>query len=52
MAEDFDNHRQIFNRGDDLQNAAAVGAVFDIDVEDAFEQSGPSSCALSLPEKS
>ena len=27
--------------GDDLQSAAAVRAVFDVDVEDPFEQSGP-----------
>ena len=27
--------------GDDLQAAAAVGAVFDVDVEDPFEQPGP-----------
>ena len=27
--------------GDDLQGAAAVGAVFDVDVEDPFEQPGP-----------
>jgi len=38
MAEDFDNHRRIFNGRDDLQGAAAVGAVFDVDVEDPFEQ--------------
>ena len=41
MAEDFDNHRRIFDRGDDLQAAAAVRAVFDVDVEDPFEQPGP-----------
>src|SRR5262245_65623627 len=35
MGEDFDNHRRIF---DDLQAAAAVRAVFD--VEDPFEQPG------------
>ena len=34
MAEDFDNHRRIFDGGDDLQGAAAVRAVFDVDVED------------------
>ena len=27
--------------GDDLQSAAAVRAVFDVDVEDPFEQPGP-----------
>jgi hypothetical protein len=40
MAEDFDNHRRIFDGGDDLQGAAAVRAVFDVDVEDPFEQPG------------
>jgi hypothetical protein len=38
MGEDFDNHRRIFDGGDDLQAAAAVRAVFDVDVEDPFEQ--------------
>jgi len=28
MAEDFDNHPRIFDGGDDLQGAAAVGAAF------------------------
>jgi hypothetical protein len=37
MAEDFDDHRWIFDRGDDFQGAAAVRAVFDVDVEDPFE---------------
>ena len=49
MAKDFDNHRRIFDggpstrlrTGDDLQSAAAVRAVLDVDVEDPFEQSGP-----------
>src|SRR5262245_53887634 len=41
MAEDLDDHRRIFDRGDDLQGAAAVRAVFDVDVEDPFEQPGP-----------
>ena len=41
MAEDFDNHRRIFDRGDDLQGAAAVGAVLHVDIEDPFEQSRP-----------
>jgi hypothetical protein len=38
MGEDFDNHRWVFDGGDDLQAAAAVRAVFDVDVEDPFEQ--------------
>ena len=37
MTEDFDNHRRIFDGGDALQAAAAVRAVFDVDVEDPFE---------------
>ena len=43
VAEDFDNHRRILNGGDDLQGAAAVGAVFDVDVdvEYPFEQPDP-----------
>jgi hypothetical protein len=41
MAEDFDNHRRIFDSGDDLQSTAAVRAVFDVNVEDPFEQPGP-----------
>ena len=41
MAEDFDNYRRIFDRGDDLQAAAAVRAVLDVDVADPFEQPGP-----------
>jgi monofunctional biosynthetic peptidoglycan transglycosylase len=41
MGEDFDNHRRIFDGGDALQAAAAVRAVFDVDVEDPFEQPGP-----------
>jgi membrane peptidoglycan carboxypeptidase len=41
MAEDFDNYRWILDRGDDLQAAAAVRAVLDVDVEDPFEQPGP-----------
>ena len=41
MSKDFDNHRRIFDGGDALQAAAAVRAVFDVDVEDPFEQPGP-----------
>jgi hypothetical protein len=36
MAEDLDDHRRIFNRGDDLQGTAAVRAVFGVDIEDSF----------------
>ena len=41
MAEDLDDDWRIFNRGDDLQGAAAVGAVLHVDVEDPFEQPDP-----------
>ena len=41
MAEDLDDYRRIFDGGDDLQSAAAVGAVFNVDVEDPFEEPGP-----------
>jgi hypothetical protein len=41
MAEDLVDHWRIFNRGDNLQGAAAVRAGFDVDVEDSFEQLGP-----------
>jgi hypothetical protein len=41
MAEDFDYHRRIFDGGDDFQAAAAIRAVVDVDVEDPFEQPGP-----------
>jgi hypothetical protein len=41
MAEDFDNHRRIIDGGDNPQGTAAVGTVFQVDVEDAFEQSVP-----------
>ena len=37
MGEDFDNHRRIFDGGDALEVAAAVRAVFDVDVEDSFQ---------------
>ena len=33
--------RRRLRAGDDLQAAAAVRAVFDVDIEDSFEQSGP-----------
>jgi hypothetical protein len=41
MSKDSDNHRRIFDGGDDLQGAAAVRAVVDVDIEDPFEQPGP-----------
>ena len=33
--------RRRLRTGDDLQSAAAVGAVFHVDIEDPFEQPGP-----------
>src|SRR5215813_11607673 len=33
MANDFDDHGRIFNRGDDFQGAAAAREAFDVDVE-------------------
>jgi hypothetical protein len=33
MANDFDDHRRIFDSGDDLQGAAAPREAFDVDVE-------------------
>jgi hypothetical protein len=48
MGEDFDNHRRIFDGGDDLQAAAAVRAVFDVDVEDPFEQPVPTPARPAL----
>src|SRR4030095_7340896 len=41
MAEDLDDDWRIFNRDDDLQGAAAVGTIFNVDIEDPFKQPGP-----------
>jgi hypothetical protein len=41
------DHRRIFDGGDDLQGTAAVRAVFDIDIEDPFEQPGPTMLGVS-----
>jgi hypothetical protein len=41
MLEDLGNHGGIYDGGDDRQGAAAVGALFNIDIEYPFEQ--PSS---------
>jgi len=37
MGADSDNHWRIFDGGDDLQAAATVRAVFDVNIEDPFE---------------
>ena len=41
MREDPDNHRRLFDRGDDLQLAATLRAVFQVDSENAPEQARP-----------
>ena len=38
VGEESRNHRGIFDGGNDLQGAAALRAVFEIDIEDALEQ--------------
>jgi len=37
MCEDLGNHGGIFDGGDDLQGAAAVGTLLDVDIECPFE---------------
>ncbi len=41
MGEDLGDHGGMLDGGDDLQGAAAQGAVFHIDRENSFEQPGP-----------
>ena len=41
MLEDLGNHGGIYDGGDDRQGAAAVRALFNIDIEYPFEQRGP-----------
>ena len=41
MREYPDNHGGLFDGGDNLQGAATLRAVFDIDRENAFEQARP-----------
>ena len=38
MREDLGDHGRVFDGGDDLQGAAAVGAVLNIDLEHPFNQ--------------
>jgi len=45
MGEDSDDHRGVLDRGNDFQAAATIRAVFDVDIEDAFERSAPNSLA-------
>lgn len=37
MREDLDDHGGVFDGGNDLQGTAALGTVFDVDVEHPFE---------------
>ena len=41
MREYPDNHRGLFDRGDDLQVGATLRAVFEVDIEHALEQTRP-----------
>ena len=41
MSENPGNHGGLFDGGDDFQGAATVGAVFEVDIEDPFEEPGP-----------
>ena len=45
MGEDSDNQRGILDGGKDLQVAAAVWTVFNVDLEDALEQTRPTHAA-------
>ena len=35
MGEDLGDHRGVFDGGDDLQGAATLGTLFDVDIEGA-----------------
>ena len=37
MGKNLGNYSGLFDRGDDLEVAATVGAVFHVDIEDPFE---------------
>ena len=41
MGEDPGNHGGVYDGGDDLQGAATIGPVFQVDIEHPFEQPGP-----------
>ena len=41
VGEDFGNDRGMFDGDDDLQEAAPMGAVFQVDLEHPLEQTGP-----------
>ena len=48
MREYPDNHRRLFDRGDDLQLATTLRAVFKVQVEDALEQACPAHARRSF----
>ena len=41
VGEDLGDHGWMLDGGDDLQGAAAAGAVFQVDIEHPFERAGP-----------
>jgi hypothetical protein len=41
VAQNLDDHRGVFNGGEDGQGPAALGARGEVDGEDAFESLGP-----------
>ena len=45
MREDPDDHRRFLDGGDDLQLAAALRAVFEVDIEYPLEQARPGEAA-------
>ncbi len=46
MREYPDNHRRLLDGGDDLELAATLRAVFEVDIEHALEQARSAICAL------
>ena len=46
LGEDLGGNRGVLNGGNDLQGAAAVPAVFDVDIEHPFEQPGSAQADL------
>jgi hypothetical protein len=41
MGEDLGNHGGVYDGGDDLQGAATMGAVFQVDIEHPFTKALP-----------
>ena len=44
MREDLGNHGGVYDGGDDLQGAATLGTLFNIDSEHPLEQPGLNCC--------